>query len=296
MNEKNGMTGGNKPQKLDGFVEDLEKAVPEISDHVVEAAAAPAPGLDQTKKDGEAPALYADLKDKYGRAFDPSIHVTDNEGKPIVNRAARLRGMLKIRSGVRKPTKTKSKVARRRRDPAPGPAPVSEEPAIAEGIEEKPQAESLPAPVAGALAAGLTFQMGQIVFGDEGAPMRDDQLDEEKFMSNAYERYFESTGAGSNVSPGYLILIAVGYYVMRRLTMPKPRKRISAGLSKIGQAGAWAWDKVRGIRIKKSKEKNGHGSHIDSRNDGEREEHPSKITMPNAQAAELGGFGLRSVE
>ena len=258
-----------KEPALDGQVADLEGGVSDVSEHVVNGAGALAVEEGTEARDED----YSGVTDKYGRPFDPSLHVADATGGPVLNKGKRLGGFVKIRPSTKKPLPVKSKVVRPKKRVLPKQEEVEEA-----GAPPPLPPPTLPAPMAGALVAGLTFQIGQVVFGDEGAPMRDGQLNEEEFMTNAYTRYFEATGAGANVSPGYLILIALGYYSARRLTMPKPRKRVGAALAGLGRAGTWLLERIRGGRARKPRGMN-HGAQSDVGHDGIGKDDTSKSVL-----------------
>lgn len=278
-------------------VDDLEGDIPDVSEHVVKEVGEPEAGADLA----EAPPIedeYAGLTDKYGRPFDPVMHVTDGGGKPLINRGkGKARGFLTIRAGVRRPKATKSKVKRPRKKRAiiaPEPEPSSPE---APSPEPEP---SFPPDQAALIASSMTFQLGMMVFGEDGAPIRDQRMgiDEAFFMKHAYENYFRAKGV-RDIPPGWLILIAVGDYSLRRLTMPRPQQRFKVLLSKFGKAGRWISSKFR-IKPAEKKEKKVEagrdGAQSDTRDDGERKDDFSEVTMPNAQKARVGSSGLRSVE
>lgn len=119
-----------------------------------------------------------DSVDNYGRRFDPSLHVVDDEGKPKLTK----KGRLYVQRG-----KSPSKI---KKDKAPSTQPDNYH-ACAQVV------------------CGTIFGFGQLVAGDDGIPSKD-QAD---FMIQSYERYFESQDI-EDIPPGLAVFLSTTAYVL----------------------------------------------------------------------------------
>lgn len=223
----------SKATGVEQIANELVNEQPEVSAFVDEQEEKPEP--DQGPD-------HSNLTDKYGRAFDPEIHVTNDDGSPRINKGD---GHVTIKKWIKRPV-TASKVKK--------PRPKSEKP------EPKPEPKPfMPPGIAGKVAADITFTIGVAVGGREWAPMKNDEMgvDELSFMQDAYANYFEAMGI-TDVPPGWVLVIALSSYVAPRLVLPKTQTRFS-------RAYSWIKAKIRNRRIKRN------GARSNNRGNGERE-------------------------
>lgn len=202
----------------DKTVEKLIDSEPEVYEHLV--IDPDRPGINQET---------LDLRDKWGRPFDPKLHVSDDQGKPVVNTSKNLKGTLKLKPGAPKPSK--SHVDRSDLKHNVGTkVPLSRESkgAIQEDPDpidpEKPDKTSISPAIAGQMAAELQFTVGMAFGGEEWKP-RKEPYDEWELVSNSWAGYFAASG-GAELAPGKLLLFSIALYALPRFTMPQTQKRM----------------------------------------------------------------------
>jgi len=144
---------------LDKTMQDVIDSQPEVSKGAIEKS------TDQK-----------DHADNYGRAFDPSLHLVDDEGNPQLT----AKGKLRVKKG-----KSPSKIA------------------TGKAASQQPESYRQCAEV----VCGTIFGFGQLVAGDEAKP----STTQANFMIDSYERYFETKGI-EDIPPGLAVFMATTAY------------------------------------------------------------------------------------
>ena len=172
---------------------------------------------------------YSHLTDRNGEAFDPDIHVTDENGEPKLTQ----NGSLRI-----KPGKGSSKY-KRDQGSSVGAGPRGQTTGAAAGPPRDPYA-------AGAAIADSIFALGQVIGGDEWAPVHDPKTgtDERAQMKQAWGRYCAEKGIG-DVPPGVAVTMVTVAYIAPRLAMPKTKTRLQ-------RAKDWIGNKVARYRMRRA--------------------------------------------
>ena len=146
---------------------------------------------DNLNKGGEV------LKDKDGNVFDPSIHASDKDNKPVLTKTGRFRK--KSGRKVHSPQKQEVKA---------GTNPAGSYQAAC-------------------AATGLFIQTGIGLFGDEWYPQEiPDYGNEEQMLTGAFTRYFEAKEI-TDFPPNVALVMALSQYALVRATMPKTKSRLS---------------------------------------------------------------------
>ena len=161
-------------------LEEITRDMPEVQEHAIEA--------EKEKQNGSTSL------DDFGRAFDPEIHATDDEGKPKINKDGTFR---------KKRQSKKSKLSM----PGDEPGSVS----IKVGHQ---MAESI-------------FNFGQLIGGEEWAPIRNEKygVDERQQMRDAWANY-AAEKSWHDFPPGVAVTMVTMAYVIPRLSMPKTKTRL----------------------------------------------------------------------
>lgn len=291
MNEEN----KDVEKGIDQLTGDILDGESEVSDHVVnQESVTDTVTTDEGKAQGEKPAepaepadKYPGLTDKHGRPFNPDIHFFDEKASfPRLNKTGKAAGKIAIKRNVKKPGK-QSKVARPEK-PKQEMAP-KEKP---EPGEEKAEVKksSMTPDMAAKVAAAVTFRMGVLIGGEEFEPRTDSQtgLNEAEFMRQSYKDYFEAKGV-TEVSPGWILVIALTTYVAPRLTMPKTQTRIQRISKSFAKAAIW-------IKYKLSRKAKTDGTRVDIRNDGERENDTIKEDSEPVESPGPGRDSIRPID
>jgi len=183
--------------------EELSNTMPTPQEHAIEAAE-----NDDVQTVQPQPTATGGLLDRFGRGFDPNIHVTDDLGNPKLTAT----GGLRVRRG-----QSPSYV---------GGATSSSEP------RRSPDALA-----AGQAIADAIIGSAHMMLGDDWAPRVDPAtgMNERLAMGAAWGRYFEATGM-RDIPPGWAITIVMVSYAMPRMAQPKTQ-------TKLTQIGAWLKDK-----------------------------------------------------
>lgn len=234
--------------------------VEQLADQI--AADAPKPShvaakLEHGQADARDPR-WASLRDKYGHAFDPTLHQANADGSPKLSRAGRLQGL----PGRPLPRKGGSRVGQ-------GPPSVSTAPPLGEvaGAGSGHRAESSAGDSGGDPSAELSAQVVvdsvttacTFALGPEWQPRRERiggrVFDERAQLIVALAKYFEATGV-RDVPPGVLLGMTLSSYALPRLVGgTETRSRLARAWSKVR-----GW--FRGLR---------RGARADRGADGERE-------------------------
>lgn len=144
-------------------------------------------GEDTTEKTGF-------IRDSNGEQFDPGKHAADDRGRPKFTKTGKFR---KKRGANFGPTR---------------PVEATTERAIAYQL--------------GHASAEAVFMLGGIVFGEDGAPEKDEETgeDERKQMQDAWASYYLLTGK-TDIPPGLAIAMVCSVYAARRIPRPKVQSR-----------------------------------------------------------------------
>ena len=154
---------------------------------------------------GNVPGVGSGLRDSAGTLFDPSIHSTDDNGKPIETKTGKWRKKRGPKTGQRQTV-----------DPA----------------DANQQRNALSA---GYMTAQMIFLTCQTVFGNEWVPVKSKEhgIDEEKNMVDAWTAYYLQTG--TQEPPAWVVVcIACMGYAAPRLQAPKTKSKL---------ARMWEWAK-----------------------------------------------------
>jgi len=285
------MTEENKDieKGLEQIAGDILDGESDVSDHVVnQEAVTDTVTTDEGKtQEAETEDKYPGLKDKHGRPFNPDIHFFDEKANfPRLNKTGKAAGKIAIKRNVKKPGK-QSKVARPKK-PRPDPG-AKKDIQDSEQVKQTPGAEgkksSMSPDMAAKVAAAVTFRMGVLIGGEEFEPRIDKQtgLNEADFMQQSYKDYFEAKGV-TEVSPGWILVIALTTYVAPRLTMPKTQTRLQRISKSLARASMWIKYKLSG-KVKRDV------TRANIRTDREREDDISKTDSEEIESPGPGRDG-----
>lgn len=192
-------------ENLEGLLGDLE--TPEVQPHAVEAArerrAAAAQTQPQESTASTAARPVKGKSDNKGRAYDPAIHETGPDGKPLMN----AEGYIKCKRGGA--AQKVQRAAAGKFTPPTKPDPTKPAAPNAEALEAQVQAT-------GATAAVLVVSLAQMVGGEDFKP----ETGEAEGMAGAFANYFRSKGI-SDIPPGTALAITLAAYIGKRWNRPK---------------------------------------------------------------------------
>lgn len=213
------------PNPIDKFADSIAESAPEPTESIPE------------EPRSSTHSLYTELRDALGNAFSPDEHVTDDDGKPILTRAGRLK---------RKPGRKGGATGQRSSLRVPG------------GIPATPDAAAdLQSSRAVAVATVASIQsLGMMIGGDEWKMKKDEStgLDEFAHGVEAFTNYYDASGI-RDIPPGLGIAIFGISYAVPRFFQPKTKSRVKL---------AYEWAKVKIFRGKRNAQSN-------SRDDRKRE-------------------------
>lgn len=184
------------------------------------------------------------VTDKHGQPFNPEIHESDSEGRPVINKKD---GFLKLKPGRHKnPDRQYSGAS-----PKAAASPSSQV-EIDEVLTQRRYAAEI--------SSSLFINTGVMVFGQEWLPRKSDQIDEHRDVTGYFEKYFEVKGI-SDIPPGLALALGLIGYGAVRLHLPETRSRmqIIVDALKVKMFKAWNW--IKKIRTKKN------ASHVNIGND-----------------------------
>ena len=144
---------------LDKTMQDVIDSQPEVSEGVTNEATG-----------------NSDSVDFYGRSFDPSLHLVDDDGNPELTK----KGKLRVKKG-----KSPSKISK------------------GNAKSEQPESYRQCAEV----VCGTIFGLGQLVAGEDANPTKQ----QAEFMVVSYERYFELKGV-EDIPPGLAVFLSTAAY------------------------------------------------------------------------------------
>lgn len=241
--KKDQVPPADSDKALDSVVENMSAVNPDVIGKKTEAV----PDSELKEKetsfspDNPKPKKRKPVKgvtDKHGNPFDPEIHESDSEGKPLINSKD---GYLRIKPGRKKNAESKRPAA------SPRPAAASSAPA-AETEEMITQRK-----YAAHISAALFTRIGVMIFGPEWQPRKDQAqgIDEHAEIAGYFEKYFEVKEI-NDIPPGAALAIGLIGYGAMRLHLPETKSRVSKIVDaiKVRLFNAWNW--IKKIRERKT--------------------------------------------
>jgi hypothetical protein len=199
-------SGAGSEADLAQITDDLISTQPEVQEHAIEQ--------ERANEDARA-AQWADLRDRDGNGFDPSVHKTNKDGDPTLSP----KGLL-IKKPGRKPGQ---KTGQSQSSFVGGQNTTESRASNPDAAKIRMQARA-----SGTMTANLLLQIGIVAGGEEWQPRVNAEigLDEKKMLEDAFSDYYEATGK-TDIPPGLALTVACGAYALPRFTMPKTRSRLS---------------------------------------------------------------------
>ena len=253
------MTEENEKEILDSVAGNMSEINPDV---IEQDNAAPLPPQEEPTTTAAEPVKRqaGEILDRYGRPFDPALHVVNDDGSPRINKKD---GYLTIKPG--RPGAFKE--AREERTGAKRP-----EPATATEAQALPQpASELHRKNTARILTVLFIKLGIGMFGEEWYPKKEKGIDEESDLVTLWDAYLESKGM-SDIPPGAALALGLCGYAACRLHLPQTRSRFGLVLDYAGRAvkkfvgNVFGWIK----KLLKGQAKN--ASHFDLGNDGNRQD------------------------
>lgn len=164
-----------------------------IASHMQDATASNANGNEH---------IAQTLRDRKGREFNPDIHVTDENGKPILLNDGSIKSKRGRRSGS-----------------------VSH-------VHKEAPASADESAAAGAAIAESIFLLCRSIGGEAFTPIERDNINERAMMTSAWQRYCEAKGI-SEIPPSLFVGVAMMTYVGPRLSEPTVRERIGGAFGRL---------------------------------------------------------------
>lgn len=242
----------NNPDPVDSFVSEAIENAPPPNTEAIEA-----------EKERQKASAYAtaDLRDRDGNPFDPTLHRTGPDGEPILSAAGNLQRKPGRRGGqAKRPTESRLNV--------PGGAVASE------GGQDSTA-------VAIATVDGIQA-LGLMIGGDEWAYQRDEKigLDERAQGISAFKNFFDAQGV-VDIPPGLALAIWGASYAVPRFFRPKTRSRLKLG---------WEWARVKLLRRRPRE-----NAQSDNRHDRKREDDASNPHVAGIRGPRMEGRGTGPV-
>lgn len=205
--------GGDSTADLGSIASELASTMPEVQQHAVEQAAA------------AARAQEAAPTDRAGVRFDPALHDAGQDGKGLLT----ARGTWRMKRGRKPgtPASNKGVTGSTMGTPTTPGTPAANQPTPAQIAQNR---------AAGVAAAEMLFGVGQVIGGEEWAPMKNEKigLDERAMMHDAFGNYFVATNR-KDIPPGAALGFAMIAYIAPRFAMPKTQARFGAIKQKLVQ-------------------------------------------------------------
>jgi len=208
----------NEAGSVDTLSGILAESMPEVQDHVVQAA-----------QEREEALQSETLTDVDGTVFDPEIHRHKKDGSPTVTKLGRF---------SLKPGKATGDSPRHK--PKTGGFVGGTKP-----DSPKIEPEKIQAAASGKMAANLLMTLGVTIGGEEWNPVTNHEygINEKDMLEQAFADYFIATGK-TDLPPGMVLTVAIGGYVLPRFTMPKTQTRMQ-------KAGSWIKEKYINWKLRK---------------------------------------------
>ena len=224
--------------------QDLAATMPKVDLQAVTTAAKDQKPAENQQENSQSSSRETPVTDSMRRLFDPLLHETDADGKPVLRKDGK---RLKCR---RTPLKGYQKESK-----------VFEEPAAAEQQQQQPEIEQQPEPVdaekaeamqlaGAATCAGLQLYMMRLGLGDH---VGNNDLDRDA-LTGAWRDVFAHYGVGA-VHPVIGLALVSGAITMKALDKPEARTRWQRGTLwlKLKIGGMWHWLMSRNEPIKPKK-------------------------------------------
>ena len=178
-----------------GLPEGFAMQMPEVQEHAI------------AQHNAESQKAESEAQESPG--FDPAIHLTGADGKPVKTKTGKFRKKPGRPASNGKAASTVYK---------------------AESAEKSPEAlKREQAHQTGKFAAGALIQLGVTIGGDEWMPTtvqtEGGPISEQAGLEYAFGNYFESQGL-TDIPPGIALAIAVGGYALPRFTKPKTKSQL----------------------------------------------------------------------
>jgi len=238
--------------------------MPGVSEHAIQAEEE-----DRQLREAE----NADLTDKDGNPFDPSIHRTDSNGEPIVTSAGNLQkkpGRKKGSPGNNKTSGAKSRGGGAQQSRLHIPGMESQESASADtggltGGDPR---------MTGYMIAEQIFSVGQLIGGQEWAPFemlnpdaaKQYGIAERHNMRETWAVYCEQKGI-RDIPPGIAVTMVMMQYAGLRMAMPQTQSRLQ-------RVKSWLYSKYASYKAKRS----GRNARSNSGHDAERQNESRETT------------------
>lgn len=192
------------------------------------------------------------VTDKHGEPFNADLHEVDAEGRPVINKKD---GFLKM-----KPGRPKNPESQARPQAGKGASPSSQVVEDSEVLTQRRYAADI--------SSAMYIKIGMMIFGDEWTPRKDEKIDEQKELSNYFEKYFEVKGV-NDIPPGAALALGLFGYAAVRLHLPQTRSRLQIIVDGLKVRAFKLWNYLKQIRSKKNV------TYPHTRNDGERKDNAS---------------------
>lgn len=200
--KEGGAPSGTGSANLEAITDNLSAEMPEVQEHAL---------AQEQENEKARSAEYADLRDRDGNPFDPSVHKTNKAGEPTLS----TKGLLVKKPGRKAGTKTTQSVVGSTGDSGAGSSV---------GLDQVKQEQQ--ARATGVVAANMLVTLGVVVGGEEWQPMKDKEtgIDEKTMLESAFGDYFVATGK-TDLPPNMALTVAISGYVLPRFFMPKTKTR-----------------------------------------------------------------------
>lgn len=177
--------------------EQLASEQSEVSEHTVAV---------EMQKQDNIKKQNADKVDSDGNPFDPSIHVTDSEGNPVLTSTGKLRKRPGRKGGAA--SGARSQVSA----PSATTQFSGQDKTRASGVQTA------------RMMTGVAVMLG----GDEWRPMKSKEhgIDEQASLEEAFADYFEAKEM-DDIPPGLALTMVMLSYAAPRFAMPKTKSRVS---------------------------------------------------------------------
>lgn len=223
---------------------------------VVENKNAVVPEAVAKAKEKSSVSLDSELVDSYGEKFNPDIHITDAEGKPVINRD----GFITRKRGRKKGTPTTQKIKLPNGQTATVQIPAAEN-------------EDVKRQQAAYISAGGFINIGVMIFGEEWLPEQK-PVDEHRLIVQAFDDYYKVKGV-ADIPPGVALVIALGGYGIKRLAKPNTKTKFQLIVGSVIERAKGIFNRLRG--------KKSNGAHVDSRNNPNGKNDPSGRNVATEQ-------------
>lgn len=200
---------GPQSTSLDDIATTLAGSMPDVQEHAVAQA------------HKEQQVAESAPRDKNGELFDPSRHIVDSSGKPMLTvrgtwtqkRGRKANSAGPAQSGTNSQPQAKSMLG------GPAAPPVAPDPLAVQHAQSR---------AAGVAAAELLFMTGKLIGGEEWEPMQNKALglDERTLMHGAFGDYFVASGV-KDIPPGAALTFCIVAYIAPRFAMPKTQSRFA---------------------------------------------------------------------